>query len=186
MDASPVSDLRTALATTGGVVAGIRDEQLGASTPCTEWDVAQLAEHLLTSLNAYVAAFGGAAPSPARAGRAADLADRFRDAASRLVAVVDAPDGGQRTVTIPFGTVPAPMAVQLGTVEVLVHGWDLASATGQSPKWDQDVADRAARFSLDAIGAIPEGRSPFAPPRPVDASAPAMQRLVAILGRITR
>jgi uncharacterized protein (TIGR03086 family) len=69
-------------------------------------------------------------------------------------------------------------------VETLVHGWDLATATGQRLPGSADaLAEGVLDFSRALLARLPEGRHPFAPPRPVADDAPALDRLVALLGR---
>ena len=84
---------------------------------------------------------------------------------------------------MPFGTVPGAVALHLRLTEVLVHGWDLAQATGQVAAFPQDLAEQELAFTRDALGALPPGRSPFAPPTPAPDTAPALDRLAACLGR---
>ena len=86
-------------------------------------------------------------------------------------------------MTVPFGTVPGAVALHLRTTEVLAHGWDLARATGQSVEFPADVAERELAFSQSALEQLPPDRRPFAPPQPVSPDAPAIERLVACLGR---
>lgn len=87
-------------------------------------------------------------------------------------------------VTVPFGTVPGAVALHLRMTEILVHGWDLAQAIGHpTDGFPADLAEDELTFSRGALGDIPPDRSPFAPPRPVDDRAPAIDRLAALLGR---
>jgi hypothetical protein len=64
-----------------------------------------------------------------------------------------------------------------------VHGWDLARATGGQARFAEDVAEQELAFSREMLGAVPTGRTPFRPPRPVAEDAPALDRLAALLGR---
>jgi uncharacterized protein (TIGR03086 family) len=69
------------------------------------------------------------------------------------------------------------------TVETLVHGWDLARATGRPTPFPDELVEAELAFSRDLLERIPEGRQPFAPSRPVADDAPAIDRLAALLGR---
>nr|WP_235619150.1 hypothetical protein [Embleya scabrispora] len=84
---------------------------------------------------------------------------------------------------VPAGVVPGVVAVRLRTVEELVHGWDLARATGRRLRIPDDVVERELAFTRDALADIPTGRAPFAPPRPCPEHAPPLDRLAALLGR---
>lgn len=177
-----VDDLIGAVAITDAIVAGVREGQWSGETPCESWSTDDVARHLVESLTRYADAFG-AAPDETDSGTDASRLEAFRRAAARLVAGVSAPGAADKTVTVPFGSVPAAVALGLGAVEVLVHGWDIATATGQAVEWDDGIAERAWRFSAAAVDSIPEGRSPFARPQPVAPTAPPIYRLVALLGR---
>ena len=122
---------------------------------------------------------------PQDAGNAANdgLVAAYRDSADAVVAAFGQPGALARTVEVPFGTVPGAVALHLRLTEVLVHGWDLAQATGQVAAFPQDLAEQELAFTRDALGALPPGRSPFAPPTPAPDTAPALDRLAACLGR---
>jgi uncharacterized protein (TIGR03086 family) len=75
------------------------------------------------------------------------------------------------------------VALDLRITEVLVHGWDLARATGQPATFPDDLAEQELAFSRAKLADIPSDRSPFAPPQPVAEDAPAIDRLAACLGR---
>ena len=68
-------------------------------------------------------------------------------------------------------------------VEQLVHGWDLATATGQRPAFADEIAEQALAFTRPNLANIPPDRQPFGPPRAVSDSAPALDRLAALCGR---
>jgi uncharacterized protein (TIGR03086 family) len=86
-------------------------------------------------------------------------------------------------VTLPIGDIPATAARDLRVTEVLVHGWDLAQATGQDLSAPERAVQRALVFSREFVHRIPPGRQPFAPSQDVPEDAPALDRLVALLGR---
>ena len=74
------------------------------------------------------------------------------------------------------------MALHLRITEALVHGWDLARATGQVPRFDEDVVRQETAFSAAALDS-PAARQRFAAPQPAPAGAGALDRLAALLGR---
>jgi uncharacterized protein (TIGR03086 family) len=89
----------------------------------------------------------------------------------------------ERVVSVPFGSVPGAVALHLRITEVLVHGWDLARATGQPATFPENLAEQELAFSRGKLGDIPGDRHPFAPSQPVPAGAAAIDRLAACLGR---
>jgi uncharacterized protein (TIGR03086 family) len=84
---------------------------------------------------------------------------------------------------MPFGELPASHAVAVHFVDVLAHGWDLATATGQDATLDPELSVAA----LDIVAGYPPEvwGTPqfFAHQVPVPATAPPHIRLVALLGR---
>jgi uncharacterized protein (TIGR03086 family) len=112
-----------------------------------------------------------------------DPGGAYRSSADELLEALRAPGVVERTHTLPAGTLPGPGVVHLRTVETLVHGWDLARATGRPAGFPDDLCEQALRFGRDLLGRIPEERLPFAPSRPAAGDAPAIDRLAALLGR---
>ncbi len=187
MTMTPVDQLSAALDAVGELIAGITPGQWSRPTPCTDWDVRALVTHVTHGNHLFAAALadGASPPEPERA-EADDNDDpvaAFRDSAEAVVAAFARPGALARTVQVPFGTVPGAVAVHLRLTEVLVHGWDLAQATGQDAAFPEDLAEQELAFTRDALAALPPGRSPFAPPTPAPDSAPALDRLAACLGR---
>ena len=89
----------------------------------------------------------------------------------------------EETFPMPIGTMPGTAVLHLRLTETLVHGWDLARALGRPAPFPDDLAEQALEFSRAALGNLPPGRMPFAPPKPVPDDAPAIDRLAALLGR---
>lgn len=184
----PVKQLALALDLTGQLVDGVRADQWDNPTPCDEWLVRHLVRHLAVGNQVFAAVLSGtplaeagtaalAAPPPA------DLAGAYRESADRLLAAFSQPGALEQVVTIPVGTMPGVGAAHIRMVEMLVHGWDLAEATGQATAFPEDLAEQSLAFTRPQVEALPPGRSPFSPPQPVADDAPAILRLVACLGR---
>jgi X-X-X-Leu-X-X-Gly heptad repeat protein len=100
----------------------------------------------------------------------AELTDGLADALDGTGRLVD----GVRDEQWP-GPTPGP--------EMLVHGWDLARATGQPVSFPEELAEQELAFGRGALQAIPPGRAPFGPPQPAAADAPVIGQLAALLGR---
>ena len=160
------------------VLRGITEADRGRATACTEFTVAQLADHLTGSITAIGGGAGAAFP-PATP---APLEARVADAAQVALEAWDGrgPDG---TVTIGDSDLPAAVALGILSIELLVHGWDFAQATGQQVA----VPDSVTAYVLDAASAIitPEGRRlvGFDPERPADPDAGVLERLITFTGR---
>lgn len=171
------------------LVAGLQDGQWGAATPCAEWDVAGLVRHMVMGNRIFVGVLAGAPVSPQalyeeyRGHGPTLLPGDVTGAARALVAAFRRPDALERPVTIPVGTVPGHVAVDIRVVENIVHGWDLATASGQRPAFEDADVEAALGFTERARSIVPRDRRPFADPVPVDGDATALDRLVALLGR---
>jgi uncharacterized protein (TIGR03086 family) len=183
-------DFGPATTTVTGIVTNIRDDQLGDPTPCPEATVADLLDHL----GGLALAFRASAlkePLPGDGNPQADgsrLEDGWReDIAERLGALAEAwrdPAAyGGMTQAGPI-EMPAEVAALVALDEVVVHGWDLARATGQP--YDLDDASVRACLAFAASFEVPGGApddSPFGPPVPVPDGAPALDRLAGATGR---
>lgn len=184
-DLRPADQLPTALDVTGRLIASVTSTQWDAPTPCPDWTVRDLVGHLVTGNFQFASAVGGQSPYVVADSRPDDddLLPAWRDSASALVGAFGQPGALDRIVTVPFGTVPGIIALHLRITEVLVHGWDVARATGQAAAFPEDLAEQELAFSRGKLADIPPDRRPFAPPQPVRDDAPAIDRLAACLGR---
>ena len=152
-------DLRTALTATRRVVAGITGGQWSLPTPCPDWTVDQLAVHLILG-NQFLAARLRGEPAPmASADPDPSLVDSDRlaaydDAGGQLMAAFGADGALETMVAVPFGTVPGAVALHLRLTELLVHGWDLARATGQRIEVPAELAGQELAFSRQALSPV--------------------------------
>jgi uncharacterized protein (TIGR03086 family) len=88
-----------------------------------------------------------------------------------------------RIVATPFGEGPVTALVEMRTTEMLVHGWDLAKATGQSTDLDPELADSRIE-SFRMMRASRRGQGMFNDEQPAPADATAADRLAAAAGRV--
>ena len=188
-----LSTMKDACATTERVVAGISGSQLGLATPCTEWDVRAVLNHLLGTLSLGTALLGGTVPAvemvpgglPARdlVGDAADgsIVAAYR---TRVDTVLSASGGDalQRVHDTPLGAMPGVVLAGHTTLDILVHGWDLATATGQQHGIDERLAEQVLAFARQTIPEQHRGQR-IGPEVAVAATAAATDRLVGFLGR---
>jgi uncharacterized protein (TIGR03086 family) len=186
----PVDLLQRALDQTGAIVAGIRDDQEHLPTPCRSWDVAELVAHLVHDLSQFTARASGGTPdwSAPRAAFDGEAVDAYRAGAAGLVqAWRDAGDLGG-TVDLPgMGEVARRFPVDQQIVELAVHGWDLAVATGQSTHLDPEVGETALAWAAATLrpqfrGSEDEGKA-FGPEVEVAQDATLYDRLAGFFGR---
>jgi uncharacterized protein (TIGR03086 family) len=182
-----------------GLVRGVREEQLETATPCGGISVGQLLDHI-DGLSAAFAAAGRKERLPdggqAREPDASRLGEDWRD---RLPAGLDAlaeawrpQDAWEGTAVVGGLELPAPIAGASGLDEVLIHGWDLAVATGQHfPAEGRDGMTEAVETAyawVDSVVAQNPGGVPglFGPPVTVPGDAPLLDRLLGLTGRDPR
>lgn len=170
-------------------VRNIKPDQLGAPTPCAEYDVRKLVNHLLF----WGPSLEGAARKetvlpPAESDTNVNLTDGDWNAAletqvERTVAAWSVP-GAWEGSTHMGGPMELPAALIGGMVmgELVVHGWDLARATGQHPTLDDDILqylyDETAKSAA-------QGRAMgiYGPEVAVAASSSTLDRIVGVTGR---
>jgi uncharacterized protein (TIGR03086 family) len=152
---------------------------LSKSTPCSEYDVMQLTDHLMNSITL----LGGAAGAEPPERNSEDSVERQIVGAARPALDAWHRRGLTDTVTIGTNEIPATFAVSILTVEFLVHGWDYATATTHPI----DVAEPLADYVLGLAHKVitPQGRATvgFDDPVAVSDDAPAIDRLIAFTGR---
>jgi uncharacterized protein (TIGR03086 family) len=175
-----------AFASTGRIIGSIRPDALGDPTPCSEWDVRALINHTTWVVARFERTAAGQEPS---SGGPHDLvgtdpAAAFDRASAANLAAWSSPHALEGTRRLPIGEVPAEMAAGVNFIDTLVHGWDLATATGQDPALDPVLAGAALEFSRVAIRDDLRGPGkPFAPIVEVSAGASPTDQMVAFLGR---
>jgi uncharacterized protein (TIGR03086 family) len=145
--------------------------------------VYQLVNHLI-GMNRVVAALlsDEPAPRPAADHIEEDPVGTYRDSAATLLAAFGRPGVLDRTYRSPLGAATGAERLQIRLYDLLAHGWDLAQATGQPAELPEDLAEQSLAFVRTQLTeqARP-GR--FSPARMVADHAPAIERLVAFLGR---
>lgn len=165
---------------------GIDERQRHDPTPCTDYDVAQLRGHVLGWLTTFTAGF---ADPQGRAPRAdlsdytapADPAAAVRAAADQLDAALRA-GAAERPLSLGEAAMPGEVALSMILWEYQVHGWDLASATGQA--WDPPGVEETLEFAPEMLSDDYQGEGKtFGPRLPVPPDAPALDRLLGLSGR---
>jgi uncharacterized protein (TIGR03086 family) len=180
---SPIDRLATAILVTGHLVDAIQPEQWELPTPCAEWTVHAVVNHLVIGHLRFTAGVTGGAPPADAEALGADPVGAYRTSADAMLAAFRSPGALERPVTVPAGTFPGVVACELRVVEALVHGWDLAQATGLPLKFPADLVEESISFSRVQVTRLPPGRTPFGRPQPVSDDAPPLDRLAALLGR---
>ena len=188
---SPV-DLEPAARRLADLVSSVRDDLLDAPTPCPAYTLGDLVEHVGGAASAFTAAAAkdfGDATSQGPSGDASRLTDDWRSRIPRdLAGLAEAwRDPAAWTGMTKAGGVelPGEVAGLVALDEIVVHGWDVARATGQA--YDCDAA------SLEAVQAFvsqfsepgqEEARAGlFGPVVDVPEDAPLLDRVIGLTGR---
>jgi uncharacterized protein (TIGR03086 family) len=187
--ASELDDLSTVLAEAGRLIGNIASDQWSSPTPCAEWDLRQLVGHLVGGNQRFAAMLSADTPPSGPPPRAplTELSDDpkadFDASADALLTAFALPGKLEAELPSPFGQVTGAVLVRLRITEAMTHGWDIAQATGQQPRFPAAVARTILTFSEQYVGRVAGDRSPFGPPVSVDSDADPLDRLVALLGR---
>jgi uncharacterized protein (TIGR03086 family) len=178
----PVDELESAeesLAVLESVLHGIAKDDESKQTPCREFDVAKLTDHLMNSITAIGEHAGAEFPVRDRE----DSVERQVILAARPA--LDAWHKRGLDGTVPFGGGEAPARMMAGvlSIEFLIHAWDYAMATGRRVEAPDSLSDYV--MGLAKVIITPQGRTNvgFDDPIDVSADAGALDRLIAYTGR---
>lgn len=177
-----MDELESAEATLGvldGVLLDITDQDLARQTPCREFDVAALTDHLLNSITVIGGAAGADIPSR---DPDAPLRDQVL-AAARPAVLAWRQRGVDGTVPFGDGEAPAAMMARILSLEFLVHAWDYAEAVGKPVEVPDSRSEPVLEWARGII--TPDGRvrAGFGDPIEVAADASGLDRLLAFTGR---
>lgn len=172
------------------LLRAITPDDLTRPTPCAEWSLGDLMEHMIAQHHGFAAAAGDAGGDE-EAWRVQPLGDdpvgsyaTSVDEVNQAFASVDSdtpfmlPEAGPDPV-------PARQALSMHLVDGIVHGWDLVKTLGSTVEFGDDVLEAGWRIA----STVPDGDfraepgSPFARAVEVDESAATLDRIVAALGR---
>ncbi len=181
------SEMAAAAAESARVVGGVRADQLSAATPCTDWDLHALLNHIIlwTAYSAERRARDEQVPEDlmnadfvAQPGYAADFSAQL----DKAVAAWSDPAAWERNLNVMGSPTPAGDVAALLIAEMVLHGWDAAKASGQPYTARDDVA-RAVLTAVEANAELFRKYQGFAGPVPVPASASVLDRALAQSGR---
>jgi uncharacterized protein (TIGR03086 family) len=179
-----IDELGSAIDHTADVIAATPADRYGAPTPCPDFDVRTLMNHLVAGNILFATAARGEQLDMSvfeQDHLGDDPATAYRRTRAEVLDAWRRP--GVMDEQLPFGGMTGSTVIRLHLTEELVHGWDLAHATGQDEVFDPELAELA----LAAMQSVPEkmlrGGVGFGDAVEVPEDAPAHERLVAFLGR---
>ncbi len=189
-DASSTELLERAFAATRAEVDATTPDQLTLPTPCTEWDVRALVNHIIGGASWYAdAVLDGVTPpleGPDDDYVAGDFRATYADEIRRALDAYRAPGALDTTIAYVGRSLPGSTVMRLCALDTFVHGWDLARALGRSTDLDSELAELLRERMAHRVPEAFRGTGPDALYRPaadVPADATAADRLAAALGR---
>lgn len=181
-------DLKPACDRMIDALAGVADDQLASPTPCAEYTVGDLIDHVDGAAQGLTSVAGqesgestdtDAAPEPAAAD---DWRERLAKHVRMLGEAWDDPAAWQGTTMGPGVELPNERWGRIALTEMVVHGWDIARATGQP----FDLPEHTLRACLEHVAEfVPKApiEGLWGPAVEVPADASLLDRIVAITGR---
>jgi uncharacterized protein (TIGR03086 family) len=176
-----------ALEATGAIVAGIPPDRWQDATPCAGWDVRALVNHIVSG-NLWAAELAAGATI-------GDVGDRFGGdllgarpveayaaSAQAAAAAFGRPGFLDAPCAVSYGPVPGSVYAGHRFFDVFIHGWDLATATGQDTALDPGLMQACREVIEPQLEAF-RGAGALADPLPVPPAAGAQARFLAMLGR---
>ncbi|MEU3601303.1 TIGR03086 family metal-binding protein [Streptomyces sp. NPDC006798] len=187
---APAPALRPAADAVVRLLGGVDDARLEAPTPCPDYAVRELLGHLSMLATAFrdagrkdLGQTTNTAPDSARPVLERDWRDVLPVRLRELATAWSRPEAWEGMTRAGGVTMPAEIAGRVALDELIVHGWDLAVATGQP----YDPPEDGLRVAHDLLAAAgeddPTRGTIFGPPVPVPADAPLLDRVVALSGR---
>jgi uncharacterized protein (TIGR03086 family) len=187
-------DLAPAASAVAAVVAGVRDDQLTGPTPCPTMTVAALLDHLHGLTWAFTAAAEKSADAVSSAPQAdaSALVPAWREEIpARLARLAQAwakPDAWTGMTAAGGLELPGEIAGTVALDEIVLHGWDLAVATGQDFRPDDGAVQAVYGFTsaMSAPGQEAGREGLFGPVVDVPQDAPTFERALGYAGRDPR
>jgi uncharacterized protein (TIGR03086 family) len=181
-DSPPADELECAEATFAvlqHVLHGIAGDDLAKQTPCREFDVASLTDHLMNSITV----IGGAAGAQTPERDQTDSVERQVVLAARPALDAWKRRGLDGNVAFGSNEAPAKMMAGILCLEFLVHAWDYAAALGREVPAPDSLSDYVMGLARNII--TPQGRTNagFDDPIEVPDDASALDQLLAFTGR---
>lgn len=184
-----VAMLQRVVDATTGVVDGTTGELLDRPSPCEGWTARDVVNHITGGATLFaISAEQGSVPDDQLAQLMGgdnigdDPQGAWKAAAARALAAFAEPGTLEKIVTLPFGEMPAGVALDIAIFDVATHAVDIARATGQTIA-DTEMLEVALEIGQKMVG--PQLRTPgvFDAEQPAAAGATTADRLLAFAGR---
>ncbi len=178
---------RQALGATGRIVGQVSVDQMGDPTPCDEWTVRELLNHLVAG-NWWASELARGATIDQVGDRldgdvvGSDLSGSYDKSADAAASAFEAPGALDAPCAVSYGPIPGSVYAGHRFIDVLIHGWDLATATGQDATLDPDLAAECWTVVEPQLDML-RGSGMFGDEPMVADDDDVADRLLAVLGR---
>jgi len=162
------------------VIDGIDRSQFELSTPCDQWNVRQVLEHMISG-NRRIA---GDRPADGDDVIGDDLSAAYAASAAASLAAFSAEGAMERLFPLSIGEVPGHFAVLARSSDQLAHAWDLAKATGRSTDLAPELYEWALAFLQERFATQGRNHKTYADEKPVPEGATVADRFAAFAGRL--
>lgn len=181
----PVEQLSVILPTVTALVDRITPDQLSDPTPCSEFTVHDVLDHMIVLGGSFAYLFRGEEPpvteAPQTHGRVP--ASEVRAAMDDLLDAVRSDGAMERVLDTPIGELDGATFASVVAFDGLMHGWDLAVSTGQGYRVDAQVVDAVDAFARVALSDELREAGLFAAPTVAPGAATPIEALAAFSGR---
>ena len=177
-DLNELTSADATLAILQRVLAHVTEADAQIQTPCADFTVSQLLDHLAGSIASIAKALGAEAADDAAKSpevRIADLAQPTLEAFYRR--------GLEGTIDMGFAELPATIVASILNLEFLVHAWDFSKALGLELSVADELTDYVEVLAQNTISEQVRASGSFAPAQEVAETASSLERLVAFTGR---
>jgi uncharacterized protein (TIGR03086 family) len=176
----PVTLYGAASAHAATVISAVRADQLTQPTPCAEWSVQDLVDHLVGSTEYLRAALEGRPSEPP----SGSVPAAYRAGRTSVLAGLATPGALDRTCRSPLGFDWTVAEATAGTfMDTLIHTWDLATATGQDTRLHPALVDACVAMFLPDMPERGRAAGIVGPEVVVDPDADTQARLLGAMGR---
>jgi uncharacterized protein (TIGR03086 family) len=172
-DSAPLIVLARSLDQLGDLLVHVREDKLGGPTPCTDWTLGQLVDHVVAAPAKFAVMVRGEQPDWSASPPHLDdgWAAAFRSSADDLMHLWHQ------------GTASEGSSPDWQTAEFAVHSWDLAHALGRSTgELDPEVAEQGLAFMRANLRDEMRGEV-FGPEQPAPTDGDAYDAIAAFAGR---
>lgn len=175
-------------ATTGlnKILDGIKQNQIDTQTPCSDWKVKGLLDHVIggaSHLNTSLAGKAGEASPPPSESDLAKLSASYRSVVAEVLKKAAGPSALEVQVATPAGEMSAAQFMGILSLDNLVHTWDLAKATGQNTRLDPALTETCYGMFVPGLIDMARPHGAFGPPVSVPDSASTQDKLLGYTGR---